>query len=511
VKTAVAAFISCAPTLADAVPLPEAEAIALPSERLLLERLHSLAATKQPAEALKTFDAMLIELREPTEFRGLVQYFRAMLLHQQGRGAEAADSISEGVRLLPKYSAPLLQASQIYAFNDRVAPATDYLVRASRIDPSIVNVLSDYEISNMLARLREANNQGREIALSERLLEVGWSGGRFPTTSRMALLVLEQRLKEGKPAAASAMVPKIIVPSMLARLRIEEQFAAIRPASEAWAGARLEKAWPLYLEQAREEWEATKDLEAGKAYVTALAEAGHDTTLVETFLPLFYDRAVAERDVDLIFIASPLASALARLGRWDEADKMFARALTVWPAGGSAITLNLTANRGRFLVLKGDFAAGMAQLHSAIEEAGRWGGEVNQGALASMHLYRACALEQLGRSSEAARSERIVAARRTLSPTTFAYLQLCKNDLATARQALLDGLEMESTRSSVLMWMQPEETKPPQSEWGATIAARSKMLKEDATLRVAAGKHGLILDQPINALAPKEQGPPLPI
>jgi hypothetical protein len=228
--------------------------------------------------------------------------------------------------------------------------------------------------------------------------------------------------------------------------------------------------------------------------------------VVSTFSPVFREK-IDPRDVELIFIVPRLASALARLGRWEEADKLFADTLLIWSPKQSANGLNLSANRAVYAFLKGDFAAAVTQMDAVIEDAKRWGGQVHGGALGAMHLHRACALEQLGRGAQDITSKGVVTLRRKIDPTDFAYLQLCRNDLAEARKALMEGLEAEETRSSVLAWIQPDEDRPVDSEFARMLRQRRNQLTADQQLLAAARKYGRVLDRPINSTAPAEQPP----
>lgn len=502
-----AAYLSLMAAPAAADPLPKPEMIALPEERALLDPLlRALGEPKSATEALLAFDALLARLPSPTRFRGLVQFFRGSALAAEEREREAMDAIAESIRLLPEYSAPLLVASQISAFDDRPDLGTDYLLRASRLDPIIVNELGDYEIGNMLTRLGEINDRKRALALSERLLEIGWNKGSYRTISSMAMNLLEARIDSGNVAGAAALVPKILSPWSFAQLMTRKKFEPLRPAVEAWAGPRIEKQWPIFLEQARAEWEASNDLEAGNSYAAALASAGHDRTLIATFMPLF-QRPIDAQQFQLIFIAAPLASALARSGRWDEALGLFDTALAAWPEGESANALNLTGNRGRLLFFKGDFTAALARLDKSIADAAKWGGEVNSGAVAAMHLYRACALEQLGRRDEAVTSSAIVASQKAARPASFVYLQLCRGDQGFARAALLQALEDPETRDQVIDWVQPSDHVSYDSPFARTMAERERQLKADETLVAAVRKYGRILPHPINASAPPEKAP----
>lgn len=498
------AAILLAPWQAGATPLPRPEEAALPDEKQLVPELAAAleqAKTDVPA-ALAALDVLLAKLPRQTPMRGLVQFFRAdMMARTDSGGAKAA--IGESILLLPQYTAPLFVAARIEAFDDRPGEAVDLLLRAARIDPRILHSLNDYEAGNLLRRLNEVNDRLRVIALSERLLEAGWRNGSPAILSSMAFSVLQARLDSGDVKGAEAMVPRLTAPSLLARLLTEKKFAPLRASAEARAGPWLEKIWPIHLSETRRRWEAKRDLEAGRSYASALALAGHDRTLADTFGPRLR-QPIAKRDEPLIFIATSVAWALANLGRRDEAIAIFEQPLKTWPADDHVLALNLTANRGRLKIASGDFAGGLADLDAAIAAAPKWGGQVNHGALASMHLQRACALAGLGRSAEDGRSAEIVRARETVEPTDTVRLFLCKDDLPAAREAALRALENEETRSEMLALLLPSREEPHASDYERLIAERYKRFRADPAVRARAAKYAFIPSVPLNANAPPE-------
>jgi len=502
---AAAALLASIPVGAQAQPLPPPEKIATAAERPLLPRFLSILEREEdPAAALKELDALLGQLKEPTQFRGIVQFFRAELLRQQKRERDGRDALLESIRLLPSSTAPLMLAAHIHAYADEAAPATDYFLRALRVDPDIANQIEQYEVWNLVTRLRERDDRRRLVALSERLLELGWSRGRLDMISSLAMSVLDDRLARGDVAGAAQMIPKILLPGRFMTLLTDNRYAPLRSDVEAWGGPKLEKLWPIYLEQARAEWQASRDPEAGRTYAGALGAAAHDRKLVSTFLPLFRGKMDPIEDQDLIFLSSDVASALARLGRWDEVDEVFAKALAVWPAGSQANALNLTGNRGRFLIYKGEFERGLALLDQSIRDAGKLGGEVNTGGLAAIHVYRACALQQLGRAQEDIVSKAMVISRKAVNPLAYAYLQLCAADVEGARKTLIQAFADEGTREEALSWMQPLPNVSYDSGFSRVMRERGDALRQDEAVLTEARKHGRILEWPVNAAAPKE-------
>jgi tetratricopeptide (TPR) repeat protein len=487
---------------APAVPTPEA--IATPQERSVLPRIRRIAeAGESSARVAAELKLLLNELLRPTPLRGLVQYARALnLLNADGAQDETPAAIEESIRLLPDYVGPLLLATNFYMYHGAPGRAADDLLRASHMDPAATNVVDDYAFSGLLRRLDEADEKARLVALSERFLETGWANGKPGTFSMMALKVIEARADEGRAKDAAAFVQRVVTPASFVRLLTIKKFDPLREDVEAWAGKRLEKQWPIYLDQARQAWTQGHDLEAGYAYLRALVSAGHDRTAVATFLPLFDRPLDHDRDFMTVFIGSRLAGCLARLGRWDEAYRLFARLETIWPAKESAIGLNITANRGRLLVDQGRFTAGLAALDSALADTVRFGPEVNRDALREIHLSRACALEALGRTKEEAVSAAVIEASGR--PVARADLALCRNDLPAARRAMLEGLAVETRREAVIAAMQPEDDRSYDSDYSRTIDRRWRELRGDKEILAALSRCGRVLSEPANATAPPE-------
>lgn len=504
----VALALFAAPVGAAAEPLPAIERIVTADERQYLPTVSRLIeGNADREEMLVALDALLVKLSDPTPFRGLIQFLRANIFADLDKPAQARAAIMESIRLLPEYSAPLVVAAQIYAYDDDPGPAADYLIRASRIDPGVVNVLDGYEIANILGRLNGQDDRRRTLALSERLLESGWKNGTFAIRSTMAEDVIEARIERGDAGGAVKMVSSIVIPSIIGRLLTEKRFDALRPAAEGWAGARMEKLWPRYIAEARAAWEASNAPETARDYAGALAVAGHDKALIATFVPVFGRKLDAEDDHDLIFIVPSVASASAREGDWDQAYRLYDQALRIWPAGSSANVINLTANRATLKLREGKFEEALAGIEAVLAEAKPWGGQVSKTAYQGLHLYRACALEELGRQDEGVTSGAIVASSRGQNPMALAHLQLCRKDIAGARETLMTALENEQTQGDVIAFVQPVDDRVMQSAYANAMDERWRRVRSDPKLLAAVRKYGHVRSEPLNATAPPERMP----
>lgn len=500
IAAAVLAGFGAAP--AQAEPLPRLDQIGAP-EPVLREISDLMVSLEQPnAVRIQRLDALLAQIREPSQVRGFVQFLRAVNLNAGARTSEARIAADEAIRLLPGFSAPLLLASYLETYADRPGIGADHLLRASEIDPAIVRQIPPYELDNILSRLSGHHDVRRLGRLAERMIEINWEGADVDLRSQLGLQAIRARVAAGNVEGARALVPQLVSPQHTRSLLIDNRYRALWSDLETWGGSRQERQWPLYLSELKARFEASGDLEAAQRYAGGLRLAGHHRTVVHALAPLFARPLDRERDYDLLWVAPALADSLARLGRWDEIDPLFARAMQTWPLGSEANALNLAGNRARYRLFAGDAAGALRDLEAVLADAQRRTGEVTRGALAAMHIPRACALNSLGRGHEAVES--VAAVSSAGDPAYAASLHLCFDRLDAARAALIEGLENESSREDVLAWVQPADVVPMQSDYGRRNAARGAVLRRDPALLAAVARYGRILPHPPSAGAPPE-------
>lgn len=485
--------------------LPDPETLPLPHEREIFSSIVTKLASEPSERAssiLPSLNSALARLNEPTELRGFVQYLRSGLLLLQGQNGEAIEAVEESIRLLRGYSGPLIAAASIYGYNNRPDVGTDYLLRASQVDPVSVRMLDDYEVDNLLRRLHAMHDERRVRALSDRLLAINWVGRRFDSQSRLASEAIERRIDEGDVTGARALISKLLLPDHSRNLLIDRRYAEIWSDVEKWAGPRFEKQWPIYLSESRERWSVTRDALTLADYVNALAAAGHDQTLLREALPVFARTLDRDRDADLVFVVTPVAGALARESRWDEVEQLFEKAAAAWPLGSDENALNVAANRARYLLYADRPSEALKQMDAAIADARKWG-TVNADAIAAMHHYRACMLHELGRTTEAAAS--IALAASIEAADDVAALHVCTDNAEQARGTLLNALQVEEKRDNVIAFMQPPSQPPLPSDYGRKQRDAADALRRDPELIRAVERYGRILAYPVNVAAPKER------
>ena len=218
-------------------------------------------------------------------------------------------------------------------------------------------------------------------------------------------------------------------------------------------------------------------------------------------LPLL-DPPDPEAEEDLIFVASPLAGALARQGRWADVDAMFVKALKVWPLDSGANALNLASNRAAYLFRAGRTRDGLKQMDEALAAAPRWGEQVNADAVRAMHWHRACGLAMAGRKVEAPPSIAAVLGHNRAS--SKASLRLCMDDREGAKRELLDALRDPDRQDQVVSFLQPVNQPSSRSRHSELLHARHKALRIDSELVKGAAPYGRVLSFRISEGAPAE-------
>lgn len=455
----------------------------------MLAALAKLGSADQD-KALAAFDQALRQFGRPTEMRGMIQLSRAQLLLDKNEHDRAIDAIEESIRLLPESSAPLIAAAQVYTYSNQPGRGADYLLRAIKLDPLSVRQIDDYEIQNLIKRLKAAADEPRADLISERLLEIGWAGKTLGARSTLAVGAIRRRVEQGQFEEARALIPYLLDPGDSISLLTMYSFRPLWPDVELWAGPRLEKQWAIYLREAKARWEASKSLDEVGDYVRALVAARHFDTLFAEILPLVRDTDPVRRS-DLQFVISRVADSLALVGRPEDGFRLYDTAARIWPLGKDANALNIHANRARFLLENGRAAEAVALFEKVVQDARRWGPEINIDGLAAMHHHRACALHAVGRKASAAAS--IALATTYERPATVASLHLCLDDPAAAKKVLLEALKDEGSRSHVVSYFQLTTDWPRQSDYGKRRAAKLQQLKSDPELLAAIAPYGRIL------------------
>lgn len=224
--------------------------------------------------------------------------------------------------------------------------------------------------------------------------------------------------------------------------------------------------------------------------MAALTAASDYQTIVRDVLPQFA-KADKLEDYDLLFSTHAVATALARLGRWDEANALFVKAQSVWPFGEHANALNIAANQAEFLLDQGKPAEAEVLMEAVIKDARKWGSQINVDAIAGMHHYKACILHELGRDSEAGVAMATAAASER--GANLADMHICLGDSKTAKRVLIKALDDDSTRDGVVAFMQTPSEPPLNTAYLRRVRAAEYALRRDPELIAAMANYGRIL------------------
>jgi tetratricopeptide (TPR) repeat protein len=498
------AMAALGPAPARADPFPRTEQVALPQERLAVQHLSALfsGSPDAPIHPLAALDGILTETHGLSPLRGVVQALRAYALMNDNRGSDAVAAIEESIRLLPTYSGPLILGVAIESYNGHPDMGGDHFLRAIALDPEAARRLNDHELLNLIERLRQQHDDRRVALIAERLFAIRWSGDDLKLRSSLARDLIKARVAQGDIAGARAALPYLAFPPHARELLISLAYSSLWPDIESWTGPFQQGQWLSYLAETRARWQASHDPAQAQAYVDALAAAGHDRTMVREMLPVLMGPLDREHDYQLIWVVARVASALADLGRWDEADSLFAHVLTIWPFGSDANAINFTANRAKLLLVRGRSQDALDLIDRSIADAEQRGGAISRSPLADLHFVRACALHRLGRDAEAA-SSTAVATSDEIQTAASTYLCLERPD--AARTLLIDAAAQESLRADVADYMQPDDGPRDHEPLTELVAAGHEALRHDPDLLRAIGTYARILPYSARVGAPTEE------
>jgi tetratricopeptide (TPR) repeat protein len=481
--------------------LPPPSEMMTPAEQgLLTDALRTEVISKKTdtKATLEVLDRLLAKDIQPTKFRGLIQMLRSTALLSSDRDDDALAAADEAVQLLPGYSGPLLAAASAYAYSNRAGEGADFLLRASQIDPDVVRArLNDYEVFNFMHRLDASRDARRIQLMSDRLLAIGWHGEKLDSRSNLAVAAIRGHLKNGDVAGARALIPEVLIPSQTYMMLASKRFTPIWPDLEEWTGPKLSRLWPVYLDEARSRWTASRNDLNAAPYIDALMSARLYSNIADEFYPAF-EKLDPVGDYDLIFSVERVARALGYLGRWNDVKALYASVERVWPLGEDANALNVTANESQMLLSMGEPKQALALMDRTIAEAGRHG-DVNTDAIVQMHGVRVCALYALGRGSEAAIS--LATAEATTDAEVAVNLRLCIGEPAAARRILLQALADDNQRDQVIALLQRRSHPPLKSAYENKLEGQWDALRADPQILAALAPYGRILPFAVNEAA----------
>jgi hypothetical protein len=300
-RAAMAATVLLAAPLRAQAGWPELDSVAVTAEEspLLLSWAQIGARSRtDPSGALAELEKMLALIPQPTRFRAIIQGARAQLLDRLRQTEKSRSAIAEAIQLLPDSPGPKLLGTQIYLFSGDPILAADLWLAASKQSPDIARLQTTYITNALLGRLDDIGDHHAD-QIRARLIEIGYGNAQA-----YALPVIRSRIKVGDLAGAQQLLPYLLRPKDFADLLADRKFAALWSNIERFAGARLERQWPIYLNRTKGRWEADHSLDAGMEYVRALEDVDDPSAIVDQLLPALASDVDQKNDFKAQFLAN---------------------------------------------------------------------------------------------------------------------------------------------------------------------------------------------------------------
>ena len=492
-------------TPASSAGLPANPQVVTPiSDDQFARDIQSVIAVNDPSVALPKLEAMT-RRRDLSEQQSMtVAVIRISSLQILGRGTEAMSIGEEMIVGRPQSAdAQLVMATAAFAASnyERSAQA---IRRASELEPDVVNRIQVYELSIIISWLKSQDKLGEATALAQRLFDAGWDNGGPRFRSMLALDVIEEHLSDNDPTGAGRYVPMIADPGTFAKIFSERRFAGVKAAALDWAGSRIEKQWPVYLERVHGKWSQFGGPEQASDYAAALSLAGHDKTLVDTFLPIFDRTLNPDEDVLWVFVVAPVARSLASLGRWNEAFALFDRASKIWPPSYGANAINIDANRARYRMLKGDFTTAVRLYDALLDQVKAAEKEVTPQTRAYIDAYRLCSIHRARQGDVTVAANALSAQWTMREPNIISWLQLCIGKRGDALKTWQAALANPQARTDAVAYIQDLSDIGPKSVFVTEMRAAIIDLKDDPQLRAAVQPYGERLGWTLQEAAPRE-------
>lgn len=470
-----------------------------PADKAVMAEAAAAVAERPPS--LARLDAVLAKLPRPTPLRGMVQSVRASVLLAQTDERPAVAAIDEALRLLPDHPAPKMIATEVFTFSGAPQRAADLWLALSQQAPDVARQSQRYTMMALVGRLRDLGDRARADRVSARLGEIGFAAALAPERSSYAIAQIRDAMRAGRTADAVAAVPTVGDPSDLVAMFIDKRYVALWPRITEWSGGSFDAPARRYLEELRADYNAADDFQTATPYARELAGLHAYDAVVALFLPMFDRTTPNGYGQGAETLAPIVARSLTTIGRAAEGQALLARVAARLPREAAANALNIDAAYATIAAGAGDWARTLSAADTFLARARTFGHSVNSSAIVGIQSYRACALHQLGRTDEAARTKAEVMLAAATSPSRVADMLACMNDEATLRQHVIDRLADEDTRAWALGWVQPYVRDPRVALDRLTDPVHDRV-RTDPAVVAAATKVGRVLPAPVGGTLP---------
>jgi hypothetical protein len=407
----------------------------------------------------------------------------------RGRGQSKGLSLPEAEAFAasnPGSPASAILLAEAALADDQPQRSADTLIAAAPQAGSLVELVSPATVAKLTEALDIAADKTRTADLAKALLGAGWNRGSASLRSYLALAAIRDELASGHLDSARRLLPVIASPASLQSILIDNRLAPLRADVASAAGPRLERAWHDYLNRTRDDWLRRGDAVSASAYAEALKQAGRHETLVGAFLSRFMRGYNCPSDLVARSLAADLVDSLAKIGRWTKAEDVMRR------SGGVAVPVYAA-----MLLERGEFGRASTLFDRSLKAADPADNAKEAKAMAWLRATAACAAFRKGDRRGPAGFD-----AKLLDLTTRLSIDLCLDQPAEARSALLAALDDEAERADALRWVQPFADPPMQSAFREAMSGRIRILQRDPAVIAAVARHGRILDWPLTAAVP---------
>ncbi len=381
--------------------------------------LKTMRPDTPPEERLAIVGRALASLPEPTPMRGELLCARGGILQMTDRLPEALEAFRQCEQLLPDDPRVLQALTYISSQLDRPEDTARFFIRfvelSETADPGI-----GFGFHESLRReLQYAKAFDLDRKLSQALVRKGWYRDDPRAFSFMAKDALLAELEAGNRDGALAILPQITAPFTGAALLIDRRYEAIWPAVEAWAGDNMRAQRDATVRSARAAYDAEGSAGKRLNYLVALSTTGQRDQAIEGYAAWLAQPAGADESHERSLAVMRLGNDLAFVGREDEAIAVMTKALNELDRDGQ---LNVAPNLAVDLILanRGSEALALLTRYSPSDAD-------LEAPAANGYFYalRACALQSMGRTSEARQLEAQVLTAYANNARAVAILTSC--------------------------------------------------------------------------------------
>jgi hypothetical protein len=442
-------LVATAPLRA-AIPDPRA-AIEAPGNEQQLGTAATLVDANKPGEALAILDPLLAATDLPIE-RGQIEALRSFALARLQRIPEAHKAIETGVASNPSPSLLLLrQLFLLRAFDGDPAGASDTLQLIAASMPDGLAQLPSEVVGDVMRSIKD--DETRAFNTDYALVAAGWSppDATLADADWLRLRLMTGLAKRGRLDDVPAVLARVLSPVILVRMGIDRRFESLWPVIEKRLGPGADIADAAYVAAAKARFDKTpQSLIARLGYAEALNIASREPEAMAIADVATTPAELASLNDQEIWLVNLHAALLGDAGRIDAALARY-EALNAGPIAGRGNLIGTMINEALFAESANRPESALA----AADRAARYADGISEAGRFYLAQARACALQQQGKSAEAATTAAPIIAKPEVNDNAFLATMICLGRMGEAADAITRRLGDADTRGEMLFQLQP--------------------------------------------------------